>query len=787
MIACKIFFQLLCLYLLIINIVHGRPKYKKNKFQRANQLSNLGIKQRKKGEFKLALTSFQKVLKYRKTIFDLHNVGQLLSRIGEHEKACKIYKDAIKIEPNNDRLLTNAASVFVTAGKKKIGLKYYKKAWKISKQSNELYGYNYGITMMVDTNGRSNLKLKEIKQMKKAINVLQKVIGLNQNFAEAYWKTGVAYSILENHLKAVDYFRKALDLNNKGFARRLRVAEVYYDLHDSLLGLTPKPNYFDALIALKNAVLHEGNNNNSNNNNDINFKYLKYSCALLHLMKYTGNYKGLDTLEKEVYSLLKHEMTLVNSNRAKAMTPMRALGGGMNGEMIYNLLHTWSQSIVNANVNNYKIFNKKERLKQQHNNIDTGGKINIGFVSADFGAKHPMMHLLDNVLPLLNNNKYINLFFFPLTKNVQKANGVLSKIKLAEVINKGKKDNHFIYLNEHTDYDAAKIILEKNIDVLIDMNGYTMGGRPEIFAYRPSKIQVGFLGWPSTIGSENILDYTLTDRKGSIIEFAHKHYKEKLLLVPPSLFIGDHKNKIKINKLEHSLFTDRTRLNIPHHAFVFSNHNQLFKISENLLDVWGNIFRRIRGINNYNNNNVDLRDQGHLLWLLRHPAAAEKSILKELNRRGIPNHEVLFSDFASQKEYITRSEAADIFLDNVRYNGGATGIDQYFGNVPSITLPGDHFVKRMGKSLAYGHGMSSNIVYSMKEYEDLAVAYYYKKNSNRNYKYVKMREHMIHLKEQSRLFDEKKWLNKFINSVKGTKDLSFDGDTGRNKYHYIAS
>ena len=216
-------------------------------------------------------------------------------------------------------------------------------------------------------------------------------------------------------------------------------------------------------------------------------------------MKYTGNYKGLDALEKEVYSLLKHEMTLVNSNRAKAMTPMRALGGGMNGEMIYNLLHTWSQSIVNANVNNYKIFNKKERLKQQHNNIDTGGKINIGFVSADFGAKHPMMHLLDNVLPLLNNNKYINLFFFPLTKNVQKANGVLSQIKLAEVINKGKKDNHFIYLNEHTDYDAAKIILEKNIDVLIDMNGYTMGGRPEIFAYRPSKTQVGFLGWPSTI------------------------------------------------------------------------------------------------------------------------------------------------------------------------------------------------------------------------------------------------------------------------------------------------
>eukprot|EP00943_MAST-04B_sp_MAST-4B-sp1_P002096 g2096.t1 len=708
----------------------ARPKKKKNNFHRATELSNAGIKHRENDQLEKALKKFQKVLKYRRTIFDLHNVGQLYSKLGSHKQACKIYKEALKLEPNNDRLLTNAASAFVAAGKKKDGLKYYKKAWKISMYSNELYGYNYGITLMVDANGREGLQPHEVKQMKKAIKVFEKVIKINPNFAEAYWKNAVVYSVLEQYSQAVLNFRKALDLNDKGFARRMRVAEVYYDLHDSLLGLTPQPDYSGALLALKNAAAHEGKNDHNNSS----FKYLKYSCALLHLMKYTANYEDIDMLEKTVYALLKYEMHLTNSDKAKAMTPMRGLGGGMDGKMIHDLLSIWSQSIIDSSANSRKLFNENEHRNDNHKHVDTSEVkatnklIRVGFVSADFGAKHPMMHLLDVILPLLNENKHIDVYIFALTKQKQNPNDVLSQMDWSNAVNyvktisnkasKKHPHNHFVYLNGLTDYNAAKVILRNNIDVLIDMNGYTMGGRPEIFAYRPAKVQIGFLGWPATIGSEKILDHTFTDCKGTIVELAHKHYKEKLILVPPSLFIGAHKTKIKVTKFEHDQYTNRSRIKIPENAFVYSNHNQLFKLSEDLLDVWGNIFRRVRGIGA----NFDSSTQnGPLLWLLRHPAAAEKSTVNELNVRGIPNHEILFSDFAGQKEYITRSKAADIFLDNVRYNGGATGVDQYFGDVPSITMPGDHFVKRMGKSLAHGHGMSENIVYSMKAYEDLAV------------------------------------------------------------------
>ena len=66
-------------------------------------------------------------MKYRRTVFDLHNIGQTLLRLGRNQDATKVYKDAIKLEPTNDRLLTNAASAFVTAGDKKTWTKILQK------------------------------------------------------------------------------------------------------------------------------------------------------------------------------------------------------------------------------------------------------------------------------------------------------------------------------------------------------------------------------------------------------------------------------------------------------------------------------------------------------------------------------------------------------------------------------------------------------------------------------------------------------------------------------------
>jgi protein O-GlcNAc transferase len=71
------------------------------------------------------------------------------------------------------------------------------------------------------------------------------------------------------------------------------------------------------------------------------------------------------------------------------------------------------------------------------------------------------------------------------------------------------------------------------------MNGYTKGARNEIFALRPSPIQVMWLGYPGTSGAP-FMDYIITDAQTSPLHLAEKQYSEKLAYLPYTFFIGDH-------------------------------------------------------------------------------------------------------------------------------------------------------------------------------------------------------------------------------------------------------
>ena len=51
---------------------------------------------------------------------------------------------------------------------------------------------------------------------------------------------------------------------------------------------------------------------------------------------------------------------------------------------------------------------------------------------------------------------------------------------------------------------------EDEIDIAVDLKGYTRNSRPKIFAYRAAPIQINFLGYPGTIGS-HFMDYIIAD------------------------------------------------------------------------------------------------------------------------------------------------------------------------------------------------------------------------------------------------------------------------------------
>lgn len=81
-----------------------------------------------------------------------------------------------------------------------------------------------------------------------------------------------------------------------------------------------------------------------------------------------------------------------------------------------------------------------------------------------------------------------------------------------------------------SDLDAAKQIMADQIDVLIDVNGYTKLARTKIFSYRPAPVIVNFCGYPGTMASP-VHQYIIADEQ--IIPPGNEvYYTEKVLHIP---------------------------------------------------------------------------------------------------------------------------------------------------------------------------------------------------------------------------------------------------------------
>ena len=148
--------------------------------------------------------------------------------------------------------------------------------------------------------------------------------------------------------------------------------------------------------------------------------------------------------------------------------------------------------------------------------------------------------------------------------------------------------------------------------------------------------------------------------------YATSNYSERLVLVRPSFFVADHVAQLPLPSLlgpSSSRFAEvRRREGLSPMSFLFVNCNQLFKASPALTDVWANILRR-----------TDISGDSGIgsLWLLRHPADAERHIRAELASRGTALSRVIFSNFIERPKFVDRlrevSGPRALHLDNIQY------------------------------------------------------------------------------------------------------------------------
>ena len=258
---------------------------------------------------------------------------------------------------------------------------------------------------------------------------------------------------------------------------------------------------------------------------------------------------------------------------------------------------------------------------------------------------------------------------------------------------------HFIDVSQQNDHGVANLIRQLEIDIAVDLNGFTRNGRLGVLARRPAPVQVNYLGYAGTMGSD-CYDYIIADK--IVIPQVHlEFYNEKVAWLPCSFLVNDTERAIA------ERMPPRSELGLPDDGFVFCCFNQPFKISPAIFDIWMRLLREV--------------DDG-VLWLKDYGDIAARNLRREAERRRVAGERLVFAPpVPALADHLARHRQADLFLDTVHYNAHTTASDALWAGLPVITCLGSTFAGRVGGSLLEAVGLSELITFSLAEYEALAL------------------------------------------------------------------
>ncbi len=248
------------------------------------------------------------------------------------------------------------------------------------------------------------------------------------------------------------------------------------------------------------------------------------------------------------------------------------------------------------------------------------------------------------------------------------------------------------------DRDIAQMLHTREVDIAIDLKGYTQESRPEIFAFRPAPIQASYLGYPGTMGAD-FIDYIMGDEVVTPPEAA-ADYSEKIVRLPDSYQCNDSKRVIA------EAAPSRHEAGLPEEGVVFCCFNNNYKITASMFDIWMRLLHAA---------------PASVLWLLRENAGAEANLRREAQARGVDPARLVFAERLPVAEHLARHRLADLFLDTLPYNAHTTASDALWAGLPVVTCVGTAFAARVGSSLLRAVGLPGLVTASLADYEALAL------------------------------------------------------------------
>ncbi len=543
-----------------------------------------------------------------------------------------------------------------------------------------------------------------------AIELYNQALAHMPHFAGAYNNRGISLNTIGEFSLAIDSFKKSLEIspgdpdthNNLGNAlSKLGKREEAVAHYKKAIQLNPK--HTDAYFNLGNT-----------HNKLFNYREAieNYNHALALNPEHINAYNGLALMLRSIcdwsdYDKFETEMIKQAQSPTSKLPPFYLLPWSDNPENQLKCASHYTHSIIPSNLPQ---LNPKPALKD--------GRIRIGYISSDF-RDHVVSHIIAELFELHDRSKF-EIFGFALGE--KDASPIRKRLQAAF--------DHFIEVGHLADSQIANLIAEQGIHILVDLTGYSMGARTRILAMRPAPVQVSYLGYIGTMGTD-FIDYILTDEISAPSEL-QPFFTEKLVHLPCYMVNDTQRNVVKETPT-------RTDVGLPEEGFVFCSFNNSYKITPTIFAIWMRCLHAI---------------PDSVLWLIGDNTRLQENLRQQASAAGIEPARLIFAPRVETGRHLARQRLANLFLDTLPVNAGATASDALWVGLPVLTCLGNSFVARMCGGLVHAAGLPELVVDTLEEYEALAIKLATQPELLRT-----LRERLNENRDSALLFDSRQFCN----------------------------
>ena len=628
--------------------------------------NNVGVLSQMQGKLEEAASAYRAAVALKPAYAEAQfNLGAVLHQKHELDAAEAAYRRAIALDPGIAVAHNNLGTVLKDRGLPDEALAAFAKATTLKADYAEAF-YNRGTA------------LQELARWDEALAAYAEASRLREDYADAISNAAIVLQELGRAGEAIALCRQLLEripahadtCNNMGTAllaeRRPREALAAFEE-----ALRHRPDFPEAFYNLGNAWRELGDLREAIAAYQHAFGLRPgYADAFSQLAYHRAQACDWDSYESDQAKLV--DMV----RQGIRVPPFYLVSAPASASDQLLCARRWSETIQPSH---RAIFEHKPAVAQE--------RIRLGYLSGDF-HQHATAQLMAELFERHDRDRFevVAYSYGPDDHSPTRA-------RLMSAFDR------FVDISALSHRDVAERVQADQIDILVDLKGYTHHARPAILAYRPAPVQVSYLGYPATMGVD-FIDYIIVDPV-VVPASQQPYFSEKLVHLPCSFQANDRQREVA------SAHTSRQDWGLPAEALVLCSFNNSYKISPAFFDIWMRLLRSV---------------PGSVLWLLEANRLIKGNLRFEAEKRGVDPDRLVFAPVVPSAEHLGRHRHADLFLDTLPCNAHTTASDALWAGLPVLTCSGSTFAGRVAASLLTAAGLEELVTGSLEDYEQTALA-----------------------------------------------------------------